>query len=182
MLGTKYPGGKRRWRRGAQIATVLTMLGGSVWLIGPTAGASPSGDNLNCTASGAASPTVDPATDNVSWTLGGRGSCNGASGNYFFDFNGTGTSHGLSVCTFEPFVQNLNLNVTVNLTDATSPPGSPAFVYQQQWTTPATTFPENFQWTIQSAGSVVGAGEAFSRIFAHCPGNAGSPSGNFAVH
>ena len=52
MLGTKYPGGKRRWRRGAQIATVLTMLGGSVWLIGPTAGASPSGDNLNCTASG----------------------------------------------------------------------------------------------------------------------------------
>jgi len=181
MLGTRDPGDGPRWRRGARVAAVLTVVCGSVWLVGPTAGASPSGDTVSCTASGAANPTVDYTTDNVSWTVAGRGSCNGASGNFFLDFSGTGTSHGLSVCTSEPTVQNLNLNVTVNLTDASSAPGSPTFVYQQQWTTPATTFPENFQWTIQSAGSVIGAGEAFSRIYAHCPGNGGSPSGNFAI-
>ncbi|HMC51490.1 MAG TPA: hypothetical protein VKI64_01935 [Acidimicrobiales bacterium] len=177
MLGIGGTGSSARLI--GRVLVVISVAGGSLLIAGSKVGASPAGTSLDCTAAGAAYPTVDKATDDVSWSIVGRGSCNGSTGNYYLDFTGSGTSHGLSVCTGEPFVQNLALSVTVDLTDSTAPAGTAPFVSQQAWTTPATTYPENMQWAIESGGSVTGAGEAFTRIFAHCPGSGGSPTGNF---
>jgi hypothetical protein len=128
---------------------------------------------VNCTAAGAVR-YVTAGAGPVAWTLNGTGSCVGdMEGTYILNFTGTGTSGTFGACDgANPGpVQNLNLNITGTLTNTAGLGVKP---FEVKWTAPATTFPVTTPFSVERAGSAIGGGTLFTRIFGQCPA-AGSP-------
>lgn len=107
--------------------------------------------------------------ENDSWTLLGRGSCQGdLEGTYFLDFVGQGTSDTLGVCDQGLLVQNLNINVVGSITNAQT--GVPKF-FNHDWVAPLTTYPIATPFLInQNGGGLIGAGVFLNHIFLICTG------------
>jgi len=120
-----------------------------------------------CTAAG----TVVVIQGNIdSWSVQGRGSCQGdLGGTYFLDFIGSGTSDTSGLCDETLLVQNLNINVLGSLTPADTL--IPKF-FNHDWVAPLTTYPLATPFLIQRGGSgdLVGAGNFFNHIFLQCNG------------
>ncbi len=120
-----------------------------------------------CTAAG----TVVVVQGNIdSWSVQGRGSCQGdLGGTYFLDFVGAGTSDTVGLCDQTLLVQNLNINVLGSLTNAQT--GVPKF-FNHDWVAPVTTYPlaTPFLITENASGDLAGAGNFFNHIFLQCNG------------
>jgi hypothetical protein len=119
-----------------------------------------------CTAAG----TVTFINGDIdSWSVQGRGSCQGdLEGTYFLDFIGSGTSDTLGLCD-SLLVQNLNINVIGSLTNAQTL--VPKF-FNHDWVAPVTTYPIATPFLIQQngTGELLGAGNFFNHIFLQCNG------------
>lgn len=120
-----------------------------------------------CTAAGTVT-FVNGETD--SWTVMGRGSCQGdLEGTYFLDFLGSGTSDTTGLCDQGLVVLNLNINVVGSLTNAQT--GVPKF-FNHDWFAPITTYPLATPFLIRQNGTeeLLGAGNFFNHIFLVCSG------------
>ena len=148
-----------------RILAVLALTG----LLVPAAAGSASAAPLPiiCTAAG----TVTVIQGNVdSWSVQGRGSCQGnLGGTYFVDFVGSGTSDTVGLCDQSLVVQNLNINVLGSLTNAQTL--VPKF-FNHDWVAPLTTYPLATPFLIEQNGSddLVGGGNFFNHIFLQCNG------------
>ena len=155
--------GKATWRR---LLAAVALAG---MLIPATAGSAGAVSPLPivCTAAG----TVTFINgENDSWTISGRGSCQGdLEGTYFLDFLGQGSSDTLGFCDGGLLVQNLNINVVGSLTNAQTL--VPKF-FNHDWVAPLTTYPLVTPFLIQQNGSgeLLGAGAFFNHIFLMCSG------------
>ena len=120
-----------------------------------------------CTAAGTVTFVNSNGVD--TWTLLGRGSCQGdLEGTYFLDFIGQGTSNSLGVCDGGLLVTNLNINVVGSLTNAQT--GVLKF-FNHDWVAPLTTYPIVTPFLInQNGGGLIGAGAFFNHIFLICTG------------
>ena len=154
--------GKRTWR---SLLAALALAGLLIPAMAGSAGAvSPL--PIVCTAAG----TVTFVNGEIdSWTVAGRGSCQGdQEGTYFLDFLGSGTSDTLGLCDSTLLVQNLNINVVGTLTNAQT--GIPKFI-NHNWTAPVTTYPLATPHLITNEdGDLIGAGVFFNHIWLNCTG------------
>ena len=144
------------------IATIA-LAGALVPVMGGAANALPP---ITCTAAGTVTfVNGDPDT----WTVGGRGSCQGDfEGTYFLDFSGTGTSDTLGVCDSGLVVQNLDIAVVATLTNAQT---NAVKVIPMHWASPITTYPIVTPFLItDNDGGLTGAGAFFNHIFLICTG------------
>lgn len=148
-----------------RILAALALTGLLVPATAGSAGAAPL--PIVCTAAGTVTflnGTID------SWSVNGRGSCQGdLEGTYFLDFAGSGASDTTGLCDEGLVVQNLNINVLGSLTNAQT--GIPKF-FNHDWVAPLTTYPFATPFSIEQNGSadVVGAGNFFNHIFLQCNG------------
>lgn len=118
-----------------------------------------------CTAAGTVT-FVNGSPD--SWTVAGKGSCQGDfEGTYFLDFSGVGTSATLGLCDSGLVVQDLSIDVVVTLTNAQT---SLATIRAQNWGSPLTTYPIATPFLISGADGEIGAGNFFNHIFLICTG------------
>jgi hypothetical protein len=104
------------------------------------------------------------------WSISGRGSCQGdLQGTYFLDFNGFGTSKTTGLCDPGLLVQDLNINVVGTLTNTQTL--GVKFI-NQDWVAPLTTYPLVTPFLIQPNASddEIGAGVFFNHIFLICTG------------
>lgn len=103
------------------------------------------------------------------WSISGRGSCEGDfQGTYFLDFSGFGTSSTTGFCDTGLTVNNLKINVVGTLTNAQTL--TQKFI-NQDWVAPVTTYPFVTPFLIQNAsGSLTGGGAFFNHIFLICTG------------
>ncbi|MGH2725389.1 MAG: hypothetical protein ACRDKS_00265 [Actinomycetota bacterium] len=154
--------GKARVRR-ALAALALTGLLVPA-MAGSAGAASPA--LIVCTAAGTVT-FVNGAVD--SFSVSGRGSCQGDfGGTYFLDFAGSGGSDTLGLCDQTLVVQNLNINVLGTLTNAQTL--VPKFI-NHDWFAPLTTYPLATPFLVaQNGGGVIGAGNFFNHIFLQCNG------------
>lgn len=162
-------GRKGQWRRGLAALTMavamVPMLGGSAHAISPLP--------IVCTAAGTVNYVDSIGVD--SWTLAGKGSCQGdLGGTYFLDFTGSGTSDALGLCDASIVVRNLDITILGTLTSFQGP----SSVLRQHWVAPVTTYPFVTPFRIEGpgGGSIIGAGNFFNHIFLRC---AGSPVAQF---
>jgi len=121
---------------------------------------------ITCTAAG----TVfwQQVGSSTSWSLLGKGSCQGdLEGTYFLDFTGAGSSDTAGLCDASGFVQNFHINVVGTLTNAST---LATKVVNQDWVAPLTTYPIATPFLIQrnSSGAVSGGGVLLNHIFAQC--------------
>ena len=155
----KSRGKTRRLLAAVALAGILIpAMAGSVGAISPLP--------IVCTAAG----TVTFVNgENDSWTLLGRGSCQGdLEGTYFLDFVGQGRSDTLGVCDQGLLVQNLNINVLGSLTNPQTM--VPKF-FNHDWVAPLTTYPIVTPFLVnQNGGGLIGAGAFFNHIFLICTG------------
>ena len=120
---------------------------------------------ITCTAAGTVT-FVNGTPD--SWTVAGRGSCQGdLSGTYFLDFSGVGTSATLGLCDDGLIVQDLSINIVGTLTNAQTL--VPTFI-AQNWSAPLTTYPLVTPFLVATSDGGIGAGAFFNHIFLVCTG------------
>ena len=156
----KARGRARRFLAAAALAGMLVpAMAGSASAVSPLP--------IVCTAAG----TVTFVNGDVdSWTVMGRGSCQGdLEGTYFLDFLGQGSSDTLGLCDQGLLVQNLNINVVGSLTNAQTL--VPKF-FNHDWVAPVTTYPLVTPFLIQQNGTdeLIGAGAFLNHIFLMCTG------------
>jgi hypothetical protein len=124
-----------------------------------------SGLPITCTAAG----TVfwSSVGNTTSWTLLGKGSCQGdLEGTYFLDFTGAGTSDTAGLCDGSGLVQNLKINIVGSLTNAST---LAVKSINNDWVAPISTYPIVTPFLVQTnAGSPIGAGVFFNHIFVQC--------------
>ena len=127
---------------------------------------------ITCTAAGTV--LFSNGTQNTTWTIVGKGSCENNESTYFLDFTGTGTSDTLGICDIqegvpEPIVTNLDIHVLGTLTDPTTL--IPQAI-NQHWVAPLTTYPVVTPFLVQNtSGGISGAGAFFNHIFLMCQNN-----------
>jgi hypothetical protein len=122
---------------------------------------------ITCTAAGTV--TFQKLVNAVSWTLVGKGSCQGdLQGTYFLDFTGKGNSDTAAICDNSFVVQNLDLTISGTLTNL----GTGAVkLISQEWFAPLTTYPLATPFLIGTAQGGSGAGVWFNHIFLQCGGS-----------
>lgn len=153
--------GKAFWRRGLAALAVAGMLVPA--MAGSASAALPL--PIVCTAAGTVT-VVQGSLD--TWSVQGRGSCQGdLGGTYFLDFAGAGTSDTVGLCDQTLVVQNLNINVLGTLTNAQTL--VPKF-FNHDWVAPITTYPLATPFEITDAGGSAGFGNFFNHIFLQCNG------------
>ena len=155
----------------ARVAVAAAMIAAVVAVTGPSSGA---GEliPLKCEANGLARVTMPEADGPAQWTVEGSGICNlDFSGNYRMTLSGSGTSDGISQCSGDLVVQNLDLDVQVTIRNL-----SGERTYNQTWTTPLSNYSARTPFLI--GGDSFGAGAIGHHLFLACPGF-GSDSASF---
>lgn len=154
---------------------VAVVVAGGLLTAGATPGGAVSVVSLECVGTGEID--VTPGEESTDWALTGEGNCVGDRDSWTVSVDGVGTSDSLGLCTGDPTVTNLSIDVTLDLENNT--PGRPDETRSQTWGAPQTTFPGTTPFLISEDGSTAGAGTMFTRIFLRCPGNDGSPAASF---
>lgn len=157
---------KRSRLRAAALAVSL-MAGLVPTLLGSAAHAEVSFLPVTCTAAGVVT-AVDGGTID-SWTVAGKGSCQGdLGGTYFVEFVGAGESEGLGLCDASLVVRSLDIVVSGTLTNAVSGVVDP---FIQNWDGPLTTYPIATPFIVSGFDGGNGAGSIFNHLFLNCTGN-----------
>ena len=154
-----------------RIATIVTLGAVIVGLVGTSADAKQPLP-ITCTAAAQVAQTPGPGNLDYGWSVSGQGSCQGnGKGTYAAQIVGVGTSKTLGYCSGSAFVQNLDIAMTVTLTNVSS---GKVTTLSQNWGAPVTTFPVAVPFLIRDKG-IVGAGVIFNHLFVQCPPG-GSPA------
>lgn len=132
--------------------------------------------SLPVVCDGAGVVNVVPSAAATAWTISGAGTCKGDfGGTYLMHLDGIGTSDNIGLCGDSGVVTNLNIAVTVTLTNVLT---LQTKTQLQRWGSPVTTFPVASPFAVYHGGGLTGGGTIFTRIFAKCP-TAGTPVASY---
>lgn len=156
----------RRSRTRMAVMT-LGLAGLIAGLLGGPANAEVSLLPITCTAAGVVTAVDGGPID--SWTVAGKGSCQGdLGGTYFVEFAGVGESEGLGVCDNSLIVRSLSIVVSGTLTNLATGVVKPLL---QNWDGPLTTYPIATPFIVSGINGGNGAGSIFNHLFLNCAGN-----------
>jgi len=157
----------------AKSAMAAAVIAAVVAVTSPSSGAGPVVP-IKCDANGSVTVTMPDAGGLANWTVEGSGICNGDfSGNYRMELSGSGTSDGISQCSGDAVVQNLDLDVQVTLRNLAGEE-----TYQQTWTSPLSNYSARTPFII--GGESTGVGAIGHHLFLACPGF-GNDSASFLL-
>jgi hypothetical protein len=161
-----------RFKKGlVRLAVAAAVLAGTLGFT-PATGDAANPTPLMCVLLGGRLDTAGDATTGVTWSLQGRGTCEGdIAPPYLVAVTATGVSSGQGICTGGLLTTDLVLNASVTLQNTVT---GGSFTQNQRWRVVVT--PGVLAHPFIISGDTVGAGTIFSRIVLQC-----APAGNPAA-
>jgi|ERR1041385_7932325 len=160
-------------RRAVSVGLALTAAGAiNIAMSSPAPAAVPTLKTVYTCNATPSIKVIDAGAGIYNWTMEGTGVCYTATATYGLTVSAAGTSVGAGLCSSPtPLVQSFD--VVANLTMKRQATGV-IKNYTDHFTAPLSVYPVSVPFAVaDSDGGTIGAGVAFTRIFANC-----SPSGS----